>query len=116
MAPTIKRTSLAAAMSPLYKTEIDMVTALKKHFAASQFTRLMSACDADALANRAVDRTERFLTRTNGRSADNATAASNHKDVSEDAPFVYQLNNGSSCVWATPTCHPVQNVAVERAV
>ena len=93
-----------------------MVTALQKRFAASLFARLMSARDDDALANHAVDRTEQFSTRTTGRSAGDDTAASDHLDIPEDAPFGRQLNNGSCRVWATPTCRPMQNVAVERAV
>ena len=63
--PTIKKTSLVAAESPLYKTAIDIVTALQKRFTASMFARLMSACDADALANHAVDQFVQFSTSTN---------------------------------------------------
>ena len=115
--PTIKKTSLAAAMSPLYKTAIDMVTALQKRFAASMFARLMSARNADALANHAVDRSAQFCdsARTHPRSAAGATA-SDSDDVPEDAPFVDHLNNGSSRVWSTPTCRPMQQIAVERAL
>ena len=40
-------------MSPVYKTAIDMVTALQKRFAASMFARLTSARDAEAIASRA---------------------------------------------------------------
>ena len=114
--PTMKKASLAAAMSPLYKTAIDMVTALQKRFAASMLARLTSARDADALADRAVDRSmHQFSSRTNPRSADGATA-SDSEDVPEDAPFVDHLNNGSSRVWSTPTCRPMQRIAVERAL
>ena len=112
----MKKASLAAAMSPLYKTAIDMVTALQKRFAASMLARLTSARDADALANRAVDRSmHQFSSRTNPRSADGATA-SDSEDEPEDAPFVDHLNNGSSRVWSTPTCRPMQRIAVERAL
>ena len=76
MAPTLKRTSLAAAMSQLYKTAIDMVTSLQTRFAASMFARLTSARDAEAIASRAVDRSEQFAIRLTGRSTDDATAAS----------------------------------------
>ena len=116
MAPIVKRTSLGAAMAPLYKTAIAMVTTLQTRFAASLFSLVTSARDADVLANSAVNQSEQFSIRMNNRPVDNATAANEHDDVSEDAPFVYQMNNGSSRVWTTPSCRPMQNVAVERSV
>ena len=79
MASTIKRTSPDAAMSLLYKTAIDMVAALH---------------NAKALSSRVVDQFEQFTTRTIGRYANDAAAATNHEDVPEDAIFTYQLNNG----------------------
>ena len=33
--------------------------------------------------------------------------------VPDDAPFLAQLNNGSSRVWGTPNCRPKQEQAVE---
>ena len=96
--PTMKKASLAAAMSLLYKTAIDMVTALQKRFAASMLARLTSARDADAIAKCAADRSVHQLSsRTYPRSANGATA-SDSEDVPEDAPFVNHLNDGSSCV------------------
>ena len=91
MAPVVKRTSLGAAMAPLYKTAIAMITTLHTRFAASLFSRVTSARDADALANSAVNQSEQFSIRTNHRPIDNAAAANDHDDVSEDAPFVYQM-------------------------
>ena len=114
--PIMKKTSLAVAMSPLYKTAIDTVTALQKRYAASMLARLTSARDADALANRAVDRSvHQFSSQINPRSADGPTA-SDSEDVPDDAPFVDHLNNGSSRVWSTPSCRPMQHIAVERAL
>ena len=47
----------------------------------------------------------------------NASATTTtHKAISEDAPFSYQMNNGSSCVWSTPHCRPMQVTAVETAI
>ena len=116
MAPSLKRTSLAAAMFSLYKTAINIVTALQKRFTASMFARLTSARDAEAIASRAADRSEQFAIRLTGRSTDDATAASDCVEVPDDAPFAYHLNDASSRVSATPSCRLMQHVAVERAL
>ena len=82
-------------MAPLFKMAIAMVTTLQTMFAASLFSLATSARDADVLANSAVNQSEQFSIRTNGRSADNSTTTNEHDDVSEDTPFVYQMNNAA---------------------
>ena len=108
MAPEVKRTSLAAAMSPLYSTAIDMVTALQMRFASSL---LSFTAPARSDSNQTTDQYQ-FTRRIRARSADDA-AGPVHNDLSVDASFVHQMNNGSSRVWSTPECRPMQIKAVE---
>ena len=110
MAPEAKRTSLAAAMSPLYSTAIDMVTALQMRFASSLLS-FTAPARSDSINNQITDRYQ-FSRRIRARSVDDA-AGPVHNDLSVDASFVHQMNNGSSRVWSTPECRPMQIKAVE---
>ena len=113
MAPPVKRTSLAAAMSPLYDTAINMVTALQIRFATSLMSRL-TAARSDYVNDQSTDQFQ-FSRRIRSRRHDDA-AGHVHDDLSDDAPFVYQMNNGSSRVWSTPDCRPMQIKAVQTIV
>ena len=113
MAPEVKRTSLAAAMSPLYATAINMVTALQMWFATSLFSCLAPA-RSDYLNDQSTDQFQ--FSRRIQRGRDDDAAVHVHADLSEDAPFIYQMNNGSSRVWSTPDCRPMQIKAVQTIV
>ena len=101
MAPEVKRTSLAAAMSPLYATAINMVTALQMRFATAMLSCLAPA-RSDYINDQSMDQFEFSRRIQSGRDDDAAVRV--HDDLSEDAPFVYRMNNGSSRVWSTPDC------------
>ena len=113
MAPEVKRTSLAAAMSPLYATAINMVPALQMRFATAMLSCLATA-RSDYINDQSTDQFEFSRRIQSGRDDDAAVRV--HDDLSEDAPFVYQMNNGFSRVWSTPDCRPMQIKAVQTIV
>ena len=103
MVSEVKQSSLASAMTPLYAAAISMVTALQIRFAMSLHS---IAAAAESVTTNTNEPASQFTSRA-PRRRDESSAATNHDTISKDAPFIYQMNNGSSRVWSTPQCRPM---------
>ena len=106
--PRSNRTSLASAMAPHYRAAIAMVHRLQMRHAAGLYA---SAKAAIALtASNIGSNLFRFLPLAllPAQSTNNKddTSITSEDGVSANAPFIEQLNNGSSRLWSTPTCRP----------
>ena len=76
---------------------------------------LMRLSSNNAASMNAPDICEQFQMRTQS-CHDDSVATTTHKAISEDVPLSYQMNSGSSHVWSTPHCCPMQVTAVETAI
>ena len=103
--------SLAATISPLYRTAINMVTTLQTRFAASLLSCLTSTRTTALDGQSNPPEQFRFSTRIQNRrdkEDDDNAAVNAQEDIPEDALFLYHMNNGSSRVWSTPECRLMQ--------
>ena len=119
MPPKVKTTLLAAAMSPLYHTVINMVTMLQTESAASLLSCLTSACTIALDSQSNPPEQLRFLTRIQNHRDDedgDGAAANAQEDIPKETLFLYHMNNGSSRVWSTPKCRPMKIDGVKRII
>ena len=85
MSPKVEQTSLAAAMLPLYRTAINMVTTLQTRFAVSLLSCFTSARATALNIQSNPPEQFQFSTRIQRRRDDDA-AGHVHEDLSEDTP------------------------------
>ena len=91
MVSEVKQSSIASAMTPLYAAAISMVTTLQIRLAMSLHS---IAAAAESVTTNTTEPASQFTSRSPCL-RDKLPAATNHDTISKDAPFIYQMNNGS---------------------